>query len=336
MCLCRMKILQEFLAVMKSRKQSKAWGNDDLASEQTTTILDRLMERTAKKSSKTLNSDNKSSVTSANKQKSAGDDELNQSDDGSSEDQNDEETEEELTEQQQQANQMSDLEYLRSKMNAEFSDSDFSDDEDESQLKERKDDHSESGNDDDDEMELTNSSATAANQSALTQKQDNIDDEGENESVAETGRIFVRNLPYACSEEDIRSFFEKYGEIADVNVPVDSSGRSKGFAYVTYMIPEHAVTALSEGDSSIFQGRILHILPAKPLPSDKNDDESNRNAKTYKDMKEKERKAKAIGGEERHAWNPLFMRHDTLLRSVAERMEMTEVRWNYLMSCCFI
>ena len=48
-------------------------------------------------------------------------------------------------------------------------------------------------------------------------------------------------------------------------VPIDKhSNQSMGFAFITFMMPEHAVQAFNELDGHVFQGRLLHILPAKP------------------------------------------------------------------------
>ena len=48
-------------------------------------------------------------------------------------------------------------------------------------------------------------------------------------------------------------------------VPIDKhTNKSMGFAFITFMMPEHAVQAFNELDGRIFQGRLLHILPAKP------------------------------------------------------------------------
>ena len=38
------------------------------------------------------------------------------------------------------------------------------------------------------------------------------------ESIGETGRLFVRNLPYICTEEDLRREFVKFGPLAEVNI----------------------------------------------------------------------------------------------------------------------
>lgn len=50
--------------------------------------------------------------------------------------------------------------------------------------------------------------------------------------VGETGRLFVRNLPYACTEEDLKSHFSRWGKLADLKLPRDSAGKLKGFWYV--------------------------------------------------------------------------------------------------------
>ena len=38
---------------------------------------------------------------------------------------------------------------------------------------------------------------------------------------------------------------------------------TKGLAYVTYALPANAITAMDEMDGTIFQGRLIHLMPAK-------------------------------------------------------------------------
>jgi multiple RNA-binding domain-containing protein 1 len=38
------------------------------------------------------------------------------------------------------------------------------------------------------------------------------------ESIGETGRLFVRNLPYICTEDDLRREFVKFGPLAEVSI----------------------------------------------------------------------------------------------------------------------
>lgn len=45
------------------------------------------------------------------------------------------------------------------------------------------------------------------------------------EDISESGRIFFRNLPYSTTEVELREMFEKFGPIADVNLPIDGVTR---------------------------------------------------------------------------------------------------------------
>lgn len=95
------------------------------------------------------------------------------------------------------------------------------------------------------------------------------EEEGEEETIAESGRIFVRNLTYSCTEEDLQTLFEKFGPVTDVHLPVDNlTKKMKGFAIVTFMMPEHAIKAFSMLDGTTFMGRLLHLLPAKTKKED--------------------------------------------------------------------
>lgn len=89
------------------------------------------------------------------------------------------------------------------------------------------------------------------------------------EKISETGRLFVRNLPYVCTVEEIEGLFKKFGTLTDVKLPMarvfggndDGAKKSKGIAMVTFMFPEHALKAYGELDGTVYKGRMLHILP---------------------------------------------------------------------------
>ena len=124
----------------------------------------------------------------------------------------------------------------------------------------------------------------------------------ETEAIAESGRLYVRNLAYCCKEEDIERLFAEFGPLAEVNLPVDNfTKKVKGFAFVTYMMPEHAVQAFTKLDGSTFQGRLMHILPAKAKKEDSlqiTDDMSFK--------KKQELRLKSQAGSS-HNWNALFL-----------------------------
>jgi multiple RNA-binding domain-containing protein 1 len=54
--------------------------------------------------------------------------------------------------------------------------------------------------------------------------------ESDDEAVGETGRLFVRNLTYTVSDDDVSALFSKFGTLSRVHVARDEAKRAKGFA----------------------------------------------------------------------------------------------------------
>ena len=134
-------------------------------------------------------------------------------------------------------------------------------------------------------------------------------------TIAENGRIFVRNLAYACTEDDLRELMEKFGPVSEIFIPIDTqTKKSKAIAFVTFLMPEHAVNAYERLDGQTFQGRLIHILPAK----DKRQDDGLADDQGEVDNYKKKRAAKKRE-EAQHSfnWNSLFMRADTVADSMA-------------------
>ena len=133
-----------------------------------------------------------------------------------------------------------------------------------------------------------------------------------------TGRLFIRNLPYGCTEDDIRTTFAPYGSISEVHLPINQDKRSKGYGYVQYMIPEHASKAMSELDGSSFQGRLLHIILAKDKRTQVTvePEEGDDRMSTYKLQKEKDRKSMA---NMKDSWNASYIRSDTVVSALSEK-----------------
>lgn len=95
---------------------------------------------------------------------------------------------------------------------------------------------------------------------------------------------------------------------------ITSSISNAGLAFITFMLPEHAVKAYEALDGQIFQGRLLHLLPAKArAPPDTLDSQK---AGPYK--KSKEKKLKLQSGSS-HNWNTLFLGANAVVDAMAER-----------------
>lgn len=139
--------------------------------------------------------------------------------------------------------------------------------------------------------------------------------------VRKTSRLFVRNLPYSATEDDLRSHFEKFGSIEEVHLPVGNSGASKGYALVLFTSASSAIDAFQKSDGSLFQGRILHVLPAQGKKESKLD-EFAISKLPLKKQNLIRKKAEAASAS--FNWNALFMSQDAVNASVADRLGVSK------------
>ncbi|KAB2628871.1 28 kDa ribonucleoprotein [Pyrus ussuriensis x Pyrus communis] len=63
-------------------------------------------------------------------------------------------------------------------------------------------------------------------------------------------RLLAQNVPWHCTPEDVRTVFEKYGTVVDVELAMYDKTRNRGLAFVTMGSPEEARTALDNLESS--------------------------------------------------------------------------------------
>lgn len=72
--------------------------------------------------------------------------------------------------------------------------------------------------------------------------------------------IFVGNIPYRATPEDVVAFFSKYGKISDVHLPINHiTGATKGVGYVSYSTPAEAKNALKKCKGIEFWGRTIRV-----------------------------------------------------------------------------
>ncbi|KAJ8380369.1 hypothetical protein SKAU_G00011470 [Synaphobranchus kaupii] len=149
-----------------------------------------------------------------------------------------------------------------------------------------------------------------------------LKEDEEAEDVSESGRLFVRNLPYTCTEQELTDVFTKHGPLSEVHFPIDSlTKKPKGFAFMTYMIPENAVTALSDLDGHIFQGRMLHILPSTVKKDKSEQSPCPPGSSSYKKQKHAKTKAHSTSS---HNWNTLFLGANAVADAIAEKYNTTK------------
>ncbi len=76
-------------------------------------------------------------------------------------------------------------------------------------------------------------------------------------------RIYIGNLPFSATEDEVRELFGKHGEVVTVNLIMDrETGRPRGFGFVE-MDDAGAAAAISALDGTEMDGRNLRVNEAR-------------------------------------------------------------------------
>ena len=76
-------------------------------------------------------------------------------------------------------------------------------------------------------------------------------------------KLYVGNFPYSVSENDLRDISSAYGPIEEIRVISDrDTGRSKGFAFITFATQSAAESALEQNGKDL-KGRALRVNVAQ-------------------------------------------------------------------------
>jgi RNA recognition motif-containing protein len=77
--------------------------------------------------------------------------------------------------------------------------------------------------------------------------------------------IYVGNLSYEVTEEDLQNAFEGFGQVESVRIIKDNySGRSKGFGFVEMSNNANAQSAIKDLNDKELKGRTLKVNTARP------------------------------------------------------------------------
>nr|CAD7599757.1 unnamed protein product [Timema genevievae] len=161
------------------------------------------------------------------------------------------------------------------------------------------------------------SSSISKNEPSVSKWKDQEENLKHEETIAESGRIFVRNLSFTVTEEELTELLRP---LAELIMPVDRlSRKAKGFALVTFVIPENASTAYTELDGSVFHGRMLHLLPGKAKQSI--EELLEQEGLTYQQKQKLKQKSQAASS---HNWNTLFLGQNAVADLIAENYNTTK------------
>jgi RNA recognition motif-containing protein len=77
--------------------------------------------------------------------------------------------------------------------------------------------------------------------------------------------IYVGNLAFNATDDDLRAAFEQYGDVSSVNIIMDrETGRSRGFAFVEMSDETKAADAIENLDGQQIAGRAVRVNEARP------------------------------------------------------------------------
>lgn len=79
--------------------------------------------------------------------------------------------------------------------------------------------------------------------------------------------IFVGNLSFKTTQEELMAAFSQYGNVERVNIVTDrDSGQPRGFAFVEMSERRDAETAISQLNGAELNGRTMNVNEARPKP----------------------------------------------------------------------
>lgn len=82
-------------------------------------------------------------------------------------------------------------------------------------------------------------------------------------------KIFVGNLAWRATEDELKQLFEQFGEVVSVKIVLDQyTGKSKGFGFVEMDSPESAQSAIKELNDKVLHERALRVSLAQDRPTE--------------------------------------------------------------------
>mmetsp|Transcript_11802 Transcript_11802/g.24906 ORF Transcript_11802/g.24906 Transcript_11802/m.24906 type:complete len:923 (-) Transcript_11802:15-2783(-) len=252
---------------------------------------------------------------------------------------------------------ISDMDFLRAKTTAKDELSDDEEEEDDDDDDERlkasgKEGRTKNG---DESIASTDTSSSAPSSSSSSDEASDSDEEGDhgNEKATSDGtgdppertplseanegedgcardRLFVRNLPFSATEEEVKEVFEAFGQVLGCHIPVDDSKKNKGYAFVKFGSYNDAFAAREALDGTDFQGRLMHVLPAKREREEDYGvggngtagDASDAGSITYKKQQELARRQGA--DKESAGWSSSFVRGDAVIDNLSDRLGLAK------------
>ena len=178
--------------------------------------------------------------------------------------------------------------------------------------------------DEDDTNEDKKENVQKHQESSTSQNNATYDESSSSKSLKEfaSDRLFVRNLPFHTTEEEVKEVFASFGDITECHIPVDDSNRNKGYAFIKYALSKDAIQAREKLDGSSLQGRLIHVLPARPERDNKDDFGSGGNGDDITHKKKMEMARQKGASDATAGWSTNFVRGDAVVDNLADRFQL--------------
>jgi len=97
-----------------------------------------------------------------------------------------------------------------------------------------------------------------------------------------SNKMFVGNVSFNTTQADLQNAFSPHGTVLEVNLPTDrTTGRPRGFGFVTMSTPDEAQKAISALNGASLDGRALTVNVAKPREERSGGDFSSNRRPSY-------------------------------------------------------
>jgi methionyl-tRNA synthetase len=132
-----------------------------------------------------------------------------------------------------------------------------------SQVKKEKEEKKEQKNEEEESQEENGAKATAKKEEESEEEKENDNNKKENEEELPENvyeELFVRNIGYNTTEEELADYFAKYGDVEVVKIVTDkNTGKSRGFGFLKFYEKKSAFEAMKDADNIIVGERNLQI-----------------------------------------------------------------------------
>jgi multiple RNA-binding domain-containing protein 1 len=145
------------------------------------------------------------------------------------------------------------------------------------------------------------------------------------ENKLDPKRLYLKNIPFKITEEEIREKFKNCGVLTEVHIPKNfKTGESFGYAYIAFATIESSILAIEQCDKTYFQGRTLHISIAEKkqekVSNFPKDNYYNENAQGKSDYKTQKKEKLRGNFDNENNWNYLFMNQNAVVEAVSQKL----------------